>query len=106
MTPMQTLGYLAVAGLLGIVGQGIRVCLGLKKLSDQAVNSEADMPDLFDARRLLISLLIGALAAILASIVLIDHSQELNSNLLLEFAAAGYSGSDFIEGAMLSRARK
>jgi len=24
----------------------------------------------------------------------------------LEFAAAGYSGSDFIEGAMLSRSKK
>ncbi len=96
----QTLG-LGVA--FGLIGQGARVIIGLKKVNDtaSAPGSNATVKDLIEPSRLLISLMIGAIAGALAAATTnIDLSQKIPVSLLMGLAAAGYAGSDFIEGLM------
>jgi hypothetical protein len=92
---------LLLGGLMGMVGQGIRAVAGLKKLNDDAQTKGASSQDLFIASRLVVSLLIGFIAGVIAAIsvglsklIEIDPS---NIGTLLGIAAAGYAGTDFIE---------
>ena len=93
MDTYTVLNYLILGALLGAAGQGARVIVGLKKLHDmQAFKSE------FSGVQLIISLVIGAVAGILASVALIG--QPVDRKLLLGLVAVGYAGADFIEGFM------
>jgi uncharacterized membrane protein YeaQ/YmgE (transglycosylase-associated protein family) len=56
------------------------------------------MNDWFDTKRFLISLLIGGIAGGLAAAYF--SGQELNSTIIFGLIAAGYAGTDFIEGFM------
>ena len=101
---LQFFGALMLGGLMGLFGQGIRSVVGLKTMVDQANAAGADQQDMFRAARFLVSLLIGFLAGIAATIVvgiqkLIDLKPD-DIQLLLGIAAAGYAGADFIEGFM------
>lgn len=97
----ELLGILTVSGLLGMVGQGARAVAGLKKLSDAADAANASATDMFDASRLVVSLIIGFIAGVAAALtigidkLLIIDAQ--NIQLLLGIAAAGYIGGDFVE---------
>ena len=82
-------------GLLGTLGQGIRMAVGLKKLSDTNRASGGAETDINGAR-LLLSLFIGFVAG--ALFLLIKDDTEINKELLFTVIAAGYSGADFIEG--------
>lgn len=53
---------IALGGLAGIVGQGIRIIVGLKKASDAAAARGQKFTETIEPARLLISLLVGALA--------------------------------------------
>lgn len=70
--------------------------IGIKKNYEKAALKGEKTKDWFDPARLLISLLIGFVAGILAVIYLWDA--EINRLFLLSIMAAGYSGTDFIEG--------
>jgi uncharacterized membrane protein YeaQ/YmgE (transglycosylase-associated protein family) len=83
---------IAVGALFGALGQGVRTIPGTYKRSEKGEG--------FSLQVLLLSLLVGAVAGVLASLFLVT---EINANTiafspLLGLMAAGYAGADFIEG--------
>ncbi|MGA0558745.1 hypothetical protein ACO2Q8_18955 [Larkinella sp. VNQ87] len=97
---------LLLSGLLGLIGQGIRVIVGLKKLREEATaeasTSTADaktaFDNHFDVRQLWLSLFIGFVAGCLANLGRPDG--EFTKEVQLAIIAAGYAGTDFIEGVL------
>jgi uncharacterized membrane protein YeaQ/YmgE (transglycosylase-associated protein family) len=102
MSPEQWLQVIFLGGILGAAGQSARVIVGLKKVNDQADATNTDFSELIIPSRLLVSLLIGFVAGVLAAVAMQDDKPlaNLSSAVLLGFAAAGYAGTDFIEGIM------
>jgi len=95
----KVIEIILLGGLMGLFGQGIRAVVGLKTMVDEANQKGVSQNELFDAARLLISLVIGFLAGIAATLALgFDKFDTIQMSLLLGIAAAGYSGTDFIEG--------
>ena len=90
------LSYVAIGLLLGVGGQGARVVVGLKAEMDKVgANGKWDW---FDWRQFLVSLLLGGLAGMAYAIMLLGA--PVDKQFLLGGIAAGYAGSDFIEGFM------
>ena len=91
---------LVLGGILGMIGQGIRVVVGLKKVHDQAAAAQKAFGEIFQGSVLGISLLIGFLAGALAMIGIAENLTEAkpSKELILTLIAAGYAGTDFIEG--------
>jgi hypothetical protein len=91
---------LVLGGILGMIGQGIRVVVGLKKLNDQALEANQTFSEIFQGSVLAISLLIGFIAGALAMIGVSEIFVETkpSKELILTLIAAGYAGTDFIEG--------
>jgi putative chitinase len=91
---------LIVAGLLGMVGQGVRAVAGIKKMGDDAQAKGVSPSAIFSPGWFLVSLVIGFIAGIIAGLSL-GLSRLLKTpddlQLLLGIAAAGYAGTDFIE---------
>jgi len=104
MDPWPILGRLLLAAFLGVVGQLIRVVVGLKKEIDQAGSMGKMYKDNFNSKELLLSLAlamgVGAIAGVLSAIVTASPTSALTSNVMIGLMAAGYSGTDFIEGFM------
>lgn len=101
--PAQVLVLLLLGGLMGLVGQGARSIVGLKKLYNSSLSSSPTESDLFDAGRLLVSLFIGFIAGIVTTLPLLSTlSAETSvtgiSATLLAIIAAGYAGTDAVEG--------
>lgn len=93
--------WFALVGLgaaAGVIGQGIRSLVGLKKVGDQASSTQTPMNSLIEPRRLVVSLLIGGIAGVLAAITLIGNLAAVSSEQFFAVMAAGYAGADFIEG--------
>ena len=57
-------GAILLGGTLGLVGQGARVAVGLKKMNDTAQDQSLGWSDIFVASRLVVSLIIGFLAGV------------------------------------------
>ncbi len=98
---------LLYAGALGCIGQCLRVLVGLKKLSDASKEKNLRLKTTLDFKRMIISLLIGFLAGGLALSVLggFDYTFFNGPNArqnIFAIIAAGYAGTDFIEGLMKS----
>ncbi len=90
---------LLVGGLLGMVGQGIRIIVGLKKVYDQSLREMKDFSQLFDSRLIMMSLLIGFVAGTLGALSMLDPATtKISKESLLTFTGIGYAGADFIEG--------
>jgi hypothetical protein len=85
---------------MGVVGRGVRVIVGLEKTSDKAAAGGDKLIDLIEPARLLISLLIGAVAGVIAAVATVNLDAPIPRDTLLGFAAAGYSGADLVEGFM------
>jgi predicted chitinase len=86
---------LLLCGLMGLIGQGVRAVVGLKSGGNQASPNEQSE---FNAAYLAFSLMLGAIAGVLAGLVI--GPQKFNANdieTLLGVAASGYAGADFIE---------
>ena len=84
-------------GLMGAMGQGIRVLVGMKKIRDQEVaGSTVEL----SFNRLVSSIFMGFVAGSLAALVITDESLQLTitKETMMGFLAAGYAGTDFIEG--------
>ncbi len=96
LEPIKWITYIALGGLLGVLGQGIRVIIGLKKLKDKATEESVSFAQLFETSTLVVSLFIGFIAGALASLALVETIPS--RQVLLGFMAAGYAGTDFIEG--------
>jgi uncharacterized membrane protein YeaQ/YmgE (transglycosylase-associated protein family) len=89
-----------LGGILGMVGQGIRVIIGLKKMNETAAQEGKKFSDLFQGNTLGLSLLIGFIAGALA-MVGISNGMEISNpskEIIVTIIGAGYAGTDFIEG--------
>ena len=87
-----------VGAVAGMLGQGARIIVGLKKTADAAASSQSTMADLVEPSRLFVSLLIGAIAGALCAVGL--NTDTFSQQNVLAIAAAGYAGADFVEGFM------
>jgi len=96
MTTYDIINVIAAGGLLGILGQGIRMAVGLKKHSDVNAQKEGQAEPV-DGSRLLISIFIGFIAGALFLLIR-GVPKEMNNEFVFSVIAAGYSGTDFIEG--------
>jgi hypothetical protein len=97
MTTTEIINVIIAGGLLGTLGQGIRMAIGLKKLSD--VNSVKGLlaNEQINGTRILISLFIGFVAGSL--FLLVKGTGSLSEkDFIFSVIATGYSGADFIEG--------
>ena len=100
MSTVDWLVLLLLGGLVGMIGQGIRVIPGLKKLHDNTAQPGSQtFGELFNLGRLISSLLIGFVAGALVAIAVSDGGQ-IDKKIIFTFLAAGYAGTDFIEGFM------
>src|SRR5258708_31811661 len=98
MTPIQWLQIVALGIIFGALGQGARTIVGIKKLNDYADDTNPSSA-LIDGVRLLISFGIGGVAGAFAAVTLItDLTKAVPLEQLFSISAAGYAGSDFIEG--------
>ena len=100
-TPDEWLTLLLLGALLGMAGQGIRVIVGIKKLNDanaqpNAVEEKVRLVQL--ALSFFIAFAVGAIAGILAAVSMDDTA--VDGKIITAFIAAGYAGTDFIEGWM------
>ena len=103
MTPHDWLIQILLGGLLGVVGQGIRTITGLKKVYDKASIDQSSFAAEFEMSVFVMSLFTGFVAGALATFAASDTSGKLNvvsKEVLLGIIAAGYSGTDFVEGFM------
>lgn len=97
------LAFIILGGLMGLVGQVARVVIGLKGMSDNAKAQGLSSSDLFEAGRLVTSCLIGFAVGIAAALITF-HGGDTNNipaitwDILLAWIAAGYAGTDFLEG--------
>jgi hypothetical protein len=98
-TPSEWLDIVLLAMILGIVGQLLRAVVGLSKENAKVAAGEAGAG--FRSAELLFSLLIslavGAVAGVLAAL---SAAEWKGGEMISAFIAAGYAGTDFIEGWM------
>jgi hypothetical protein len=99
MTASESLEILLLGALMGLLGQGARAVAGLKTMTDDAQTMGVSPNDLFQAARLFISLAIGVLVGLAAALIYLAGNGDAKPDwhILLGFAAAGYTGTDFLE---------
>jgi predicted chitinase/phage shock protein PspC (stress-responsive transcriptional regulator) len=93
------LALLLLCGLMGLIGQGARAAVGLKTMTTSAASAPSQQTE-FNAAYLLISLMIGFIAGVLAGLALKLKIDPSDITVLLGLAAAGYAGTDFIENTL------
>jgi hypothetical protein len=103
MDALAALTYVILGGVLGMVGQGIRVIVGIKKQLDQATPGSA-WNSWFQPAQLVvtvgIALAVGAIAGVLSVLSEPSLGTSVTRSFMLAIIAAGYAGTDFIEGIM------
>lgn len=89
-----------LGGVMGMLGQGIRSAIGLKKLRDQSGDNGPLFSENFSTSRFFASMFLGFVAGALSAFVLSDGKTELvaDKTMLIGLMAAGYAGADTIEG--------
>ena len=94
---------LLLCGLLGVLGQGVRAIVGLKNAGALNSTTPSEQAE-FSLAYLVLSLMIGFIAGILAGIALnlqnIITVDPGDWKLMLGIAGSGYVGADFIENTM------
>jgi len=93
MNAVEWLPVLTLGALLGAVGQVIRTIAGLKKLKDDPLAR-------FDPMQLVMSIVIGAAAGVIAMVTLgVSDSPgaSMSTQDIITVIASGYTGADFIE---------
>ena len=100
MTPEVLSMQVVAGGLLGTLGQGVRVIAGLKKAHDSA--AQQSQPLTIETGTLVISLFIGFTAGALALLTTSGFSDHLDidKSTAAALIATGYAGTDFIEAFM------
>ena len=97
-SPTQTLILLLVSGIMGMVGQGARTIVGLKKLSDNSQTASGQSAA-FSASRLAVGLMIGFVAGVAGGMTpKVFNAPTITSDVLFYLASIGYMGVDVIEG--------
>ncbi|HEU0155549.1 MAG TPA: hypothetical protein VFQ82_05720 [Stellaceae bacterium] len=92
------ISIIALGAIAGVAGQCMRVVVGLKKAKDEAAGEGRRFTEKFEPSTLLLSLLIGAVAGMIAAMVALNPGAPVSKQTVFALAAAGYSGADFIEG--------
>jgi hypothetical protein len=97
---VNLLQLLVIGALMGMLGQGARTVIGLKGMADDAKALNVNPQVLFDAVRLVVSLLIGILVGLASAVIYLKTGggMTLDATTLLAWAAAGYAGTDALEG--------
>lgn len=94
---------LLLCALMGGLGQGIRAAIGLKNAGLLQPRTPGRQSE-FDVAYFLVSMMIGAVAGIMAGLVVgLDQLIVINISslkVLLGIAVSGYAGADFIENSM------
>ena len=103
MTVVEIINSILAGGMLGALGQGIRVAVGLKKFNEEnaAKVAQGKAPEDFSTSRLLISLFIGFVAGAIGMLVkgaTLGAKGNFNTEAIVTVITVGYSGADFIEG--------
>lgn len=99
-TASAWLSLLACGGVFGVLGQAVRIVPGVHKLNRGATPRPREP---FEWQVLLMSLLFGAIAGMLAALVghdtllRADDTPKMGLSVVLSLMAAGYAGADFIE---------
>ncbi|PTT72588.1 MULTISPECIES: hypothetical protein [unclassified Chryseobacterium] len=108
METEKAVSMILLGGLLGIVGQGVRMIVGLKKLNEEnSQKKPGESIEKFHASRIWLSMFVGFTAGVLALIVKgIDEKFVYTKELAFAIIGAGYSGADFIEGLFNSYIKK
>ena len=87
-----------VCGVIGAMGQFIRAMIGLYKL---LMDDNRDTQKEFNKFRFFLSIVLGACCGVLVSFI---FEETLRRNDVLLTIAAGYMGTDFIEGFLKKQA--
>ncbi|MHA6719777.1 hypothetical protein ACX40Y_10045 [Sphingomonas sp. RS6] len=93
---LNWLVLLGLGGVAGLIGQAIRLALGIHKRLLAAPGAPLELGA--DASRIAVTLLIGAIAGALAAVVVIGDASRIATEQALALIAAGYAGADFVEG--------
>ncbi len=108
--PWEILGYILLGSILGIIGQGIRVFVGLKKAQQEAEATRKNLSfdQWFDSKQLITSMLIAFVIGGVAGTIEIYYflttgATEVTLNEVEVIILAGYAGTDVIEGFISSR---
>jgi hypothetical protein len=99
-TAIAAIQGLGLGAILGATGQGIRVIVGLKKAAESAQATGSTLRRDFNGPRLLVSLLVGAIAGVVAALPFISQAEAITYQTLVALLGAGYAGTDFIEAFM------
>lgn len=104
LTLGTALSALVLCGVAGMVGQGIRAIVGLRKAGYLQIEA-GDSKQNFSASYLMVTLMIGFIAGSLSGLTmgLDTFAGKFSSESLMAVVAAGYAGVDFIEGSFNSR---
>lgn len=104
LTLGTALSALVLCGVAGMVGQGIRAVVGLRKAGYLQIEA-GDSKQNFSASYLMVTLMIGFIAGSLSGLTmgLDTFAGKFSSESLMAVVAAGYAGVDFIEGSFNSR---
>jgi hypothetical protein len=87
--------------LVGMLGQGARVAVGMKKTFDEAEARKTSFSQQFNWGQLVVSLLLGGIAG---AIAIFSAVKQFDTQAFTTLFAAGYAGSDFIEGFIRNEA--
>ncbi|MFO0995741.1 MAG: hypothetical protein U1F33_03585 [Alphaproteobacteria bacterium] len=98
MSALEWIVVVALGGLMGMIGQGLRAVVGLKKLREDAHQAGKSFKTEFSPSTLLISLLVGFIGGALASLMIVKSADQVSAEMLVGLMGAGYAGTDFIEG--------
>lgn len=99
MIALDYLPLITMGGILGLLGQSIRVLIGLRKTVQIAATKESTLSKEIDFRKLLVGLFIGLVMGCL-SLLLIQQvpDEPLIGNNIVAIIAIGYAGTDAVEG--------
>lgn len=93
MEVVETILFILLGALMGIIGQGLRAIVGIRK--NCKIFSWAKRECWFSFHQLIISLIIGGVAGSLGAVFMLEA--EIERELLLTLVTVGYAGTDFIE---------
>jgi hypothetical protein len=99
MAAQDLILVILIGGILGAVGQGIRVIVGLKKVYDKSLQKGVPFSENFNGASLMFSLLIGFIAGVLGMVSLDKlETLKIGKEQIITLIGIGYAGADFIEG--------
>lgn len=98
MSAEEWIVVVALGGLMGVIGQGLRAIIGLKKLREEAHQAGRSFKSEFSASTLVVSLIVGFIGGALASLMIVKKASDVSAEMLVGLMGAGYAGTDFIEG--------